>query len=241
MISRKIKLIAILGGILLMGIAVRQTVATHSNDDTQSNIRAITVKIWAEKEAIGSGVIWQTDQKRWRVVTNQHVIAAGKKSFVIQTADGKAYYAKLITPRSWAKLDLAALEFQPDLAYPTAKIDRLRQPQVGDAVVAAGFPRSTNGQSTALTIAKGTITHVLSKPLAEGYQVGYSNNVAKGMSGGPLLNQRGELVGINGIHSQPLWEAGEFYDDGTTVAEPLLSEIGQASWAIPVARLALAP
>jgi serine protease Do len=239
MISRKIQLTAILGGILLMGVAIRQTVATHSNDDAHSDIRAITVKIWAEKEAIGSGVIWQANQKTRRVVTNQHVIAAGKKSFVIQTADGKAYSATVITPKSWAKLDLAALEFQSDLAYPTAKIDRLKQPQVGDVVVAAGFPRSTTGQSATLTIAKGTITHVLSKPLAEGYQVGYSNNVAKGMSGGPLVNQRGELVGINGIHSQPLWEAGEFYDDGTTVPEPLLSQIGQASWAIPVARLAL--
>jgi serine protease Do len=238
MISRKIKLIAIIGAILLGGIVVRQTVATHFNEDADSGVRAITVKIWAEQQVIGSGVIWQADQKLRRVVTNQHVLSAGKNSFVIQTADGKLYPATVVTPKNWSKLDLAALQFTSELTYPTAKIDR-QKPQIGDVVVAAGFPRATSTQSGTLTIARGTITHILSKPLAEGYQVGYSNSVFKGMSGGPLVNQRGNLVGINGIHSQPLWEAAELYDDGTTVSEPLLSEIGRASWAIPVERLVM--
>jgi S1-C subfamily serine protease len=237
MISRKIKLLVIFSGLLLAGVAVRQTVATHLNDDANSNIRAITVKIFDEQGAIGSGFIWQATNNLKRVVTNQHVIAAGKKSFAIQTADGKVYAATVTTPPSWKNLDLAALEFESRLSYPIAKVDGVKRPQVGDAVIAAGFPSGTNRRPTTVVFATGTITHVLTKPLAEGYQVGYSSNVTKGMSGGPLVNQQGELIGINGIHSQPLWEAGVNYDDGSTVKEPLLSEISRASWAILAQRL----
>jgi serine protease Do len=258
MVSRKILLTVIGTSILLSVITVRQTViATHrsrsvfgeeSDDapkqsqqpvssqstDLSSRLQAITVKILAGRESIGSGTIWRSNNGSSQVITNSHVLIDQKQPLFIQTADGQVHSAKVVTPVHWDSLDLAKLQFQAKQNYPTAKIDRPSNLQVGSTVLAAGFPK--NGKST-LTIEKGAITHILDKPLAEGYQVGYSSLVTKGMSGGPLINQQGTLVGINGIHAQPLWDAAETFADGTVVDEPLLSEIGEASWAIPVYRL----
>jgi S1-C subfamily serine protease len=248
MVNRKILLTFMGTGILLALISFHQTViATHHSDDAlpppqktsqaldlNSRLQAITVKILAGQDSIGSGTIWRSNNGSSEVITNSHVLTAQKQPLFIQTADGQIHAAQVVTPVSWDSLDLAALQFQAKKNYPTAKIDRQANLQVGSAVLAAGFPK--NGKST-ISIEKGAITHILNKPLAEGYQVGYSSSVAKGMSGGPLINQQGTLVGINGIHAQPLWDSAETFADGTVVKEPLLSEIGEASWAIPVSHL----
>ncbi len=245
MANRKILLTLVGTGILLALITVRQAViATHRSDDApqliskpidlNSRLQAITVKILAGQNSIGSGTIWRSNNGSSQVITNSHVLVAQKQPLFIQTADGQVHPAQVVTPVNWDSLDLAKLQFQAKQNYPTAQIDRQTNLQVGSAVLAAGFPK--NGKST-ITIERGAITHILNKPLAEGYQVGYSSAVAKGMSGGPLINQQGSLVGINGIHAQPLWDADETFADGTVVDEPLLSEIGEASWAIPVYHL----
>ncbi len=257
MVSRKILLTCAGTGLLLALITVHQAITTHrarsvfseklvfgkesdaalqtnQPNDLNSRLQAITVKILAGRESIGSGTIWRSNNGSSQVITNSHVLVAQQQPLFIQTADGQIHPATVVTPVNWNSLDLAALQFQAKQNYPTAKIDRTANLQVGAAVLAAGFPQ--NGKST-LTIKEGAVTHILNKPLAEGYQVGYSSEVAKGMSGGPLINQQGSLVGINGIHSQPLWDAAETFADGTAVDEPLLSEIGEASWAIPVYRL----
>ena len=54
------------------------------------------------------------------------------------------------------------------------------------------------------------------------------------MSGGPLLNRRGEVVGINGIHAYPLWDATEYYADGSEPCAALQDFIARSSWGIPI-------
>jgi S1-C subfamily serine protease len=244
MVNKKILLTLTVVGISLEVITIRQTViAIHQSDDfshlqpavdLHNRLQAITVKILSGQDSIGSGTIWRSSNGNSQIITNSHVLVAQKQPLFIQTADGQVHPAKVVTPGNWDSLDLAKLQFQAEQNYPTAQVDRQANHQVGVAVLAAGF--SKNGKST-LSIEKGAITHILSKPLTEGYQVGYSSAVAKGMSGGPLIDQQGFLVGINGVHAQPLWDAAETFADGTMVGEPLLSEISEASWAIPVYRL----
>jgi serine protease DegQ len=80
----------------------------------------------------------------------------------------------------------------------------------------------------------GKISLIASKALEGGYQVGYSNNIEKGMSGGPVLNGKGEVIAVNGMHQEPLWGDPYIYQDGSKPKSSLFSMFSRSSWAIPM-------
>ncbi len=57
------------------------------------------------------------------------------------------------------------------------------------------------------------------------------------MSGGALLNSKGEVVAVNGIHAYPLLGRPYVYEDGTIPNEKLIDEMFHHSWGIPVNRI----
>ena len=144
--------------------------------------------------------------------------------------------------------DLAVLEFNSNNTYPTAKIGSSLSLEVGEPIYAAGFPRSElekisspfiskqpqNDEPDGFVLKSGRVAMILNQALEEGYQIGYTNNVQRGMSGGPLLNSQGEVVGINGKHAYPLWESPEIYQDGSQPCPALQDLITRSSLAIPI-------
>jgi serine protease Do len=200
----------------------------------------ITVKI-SGQDFLGSGIIFQQQNQKYLVLTNQHVLRGGKPPFKIQTPDGKTYQGEVVTTDTFPQDDLALLLFSSDrIKYETADIGDYAQLQPGELIFAAGFPANSELQLTQsntesnFTFTEGEVVIVLDKPLQEGYQIAYSNDVQKGMSGGPLLNQQGKLVGINGKHAYPLWEAPDLYEDNSQPCQPLQELITRSSLAIPV-------
>jgi S1-C subfamily serine protease len=206
--------------------------------DRRAHLRSITVKILADDRPIGSGAIVARQDGWYTAITNHHVLRSRPQPWQIETFDRKIYLAQSIATPAWADLDLALLKFRAvDAWYPIANIKRKARLQIGEAVVAGGFPLQPSGDlqpdAQGFVVSNGHIIQILGKPLLEGYQIGYTNPIYKGMSGGPLLNQRSELVGINGIHDRPLWSAPSTFADGTPVEGVLQSQIDELSWAIP--------
>ncbi|MEM8780978.1 MAG: trypsin-like peptidase domain-containing protein [Cyanobacteria bacterium P01_G01_bin.49] len=66
-----------------------------------------------------------------------------------------------------------------------------------------------------------------------GYQIGFTNPTEQGMSGGVLLNQRGQLVGLLG-KGNAIFSEAYFYQDGTSPDAALLQQMQEANFAIPV-------
>ncbi len=198
----------------------------------------ITIKILG-KNFLGSGFIIQQEGQKYTVITNQHVLRAGEAPYTIQTPDGKTYPAKVLTNLNSAAYDLAILEFEVEAdiyTYRTATVGNSLSLQVGEPIFAAGFAAEEVKVSaaTGFVFKKGRITVILDRALEEGYQIGYTNDVKKGMSGGPLLNSQGKVVGVNGKHAYPLWEAPDLYQDGSQPCPPLQELITRSSLAIPI-------
>ena len=188
----------------------------------------ITVKIFSENSQ-GSGILIEKQNGFYTVLTNEHVLEKTSKHTIL-TYDGETYEAEKLFDLNQDELgdDLAVLQFQSKQNYIVSRLNSA--PLKNDEpVFAAGFPSSTNE----LLFLDGKISLILDRPLKRGYQVGYFIDIEKGMSGGPLLNQHGEVVGINGKHSYPLFGDKEFYKDGSEVDKPL-ELLQQSSWAIPI-------
>ena len=137
---------------------------------------------------LGSGVI--VDAEKGYVLTNYHVIGGADEVEVV-LADKRKFETEWI--RSDPQTDLAILKIKPDhlVAAPLGSSDGM---EVGDWVLAIGSPRGFSQTVTAGIIsAKGRTTG------GRGYENFLQTDAAinKGNSGGPLVNMRGEVIGIN--------------------------------------------
>jgi Trypsin-like peptidase domain len=235
--------------------------AATQEQKLHKRLRSISIKILAHGKTIGSGALLTVateppsvdpsaavavkTQQVYTVVTNAHVIQAASAPFQLQTPDGQIYAAALVPPPTDQNRDLSILRFQSHDRYTTAKLAETGS-KIGDRVWSAGFPlvdagsapattpAATEQASSGLSIVKGQITQILPIAITGGYSLGSDRTIVKGMSGGPLINQAGELVGIDGVHANPLWDTPEVLEDGSTVSEALQEQINNASWAIPI-------
>ncbi|MBW4616501.1 MAG: serine protease [Desmonostoc vinosum HA7617-LM4] len=198
--------------------------------------QSITVKVMS-KEFLGSGILLRKQGSVYTVLTNAHVLQAGEPPYRIQVSNGRIYTAKLARSLNLGKNDLALLQFKSaDIVYTVATIGS--KAAVGQEVFVAGFPASEEGsEGKDFTFTPGKVSLVLPKPLEGGYQLGYTNAIANGMSGGPLLNRRGQVVGINGMQADPLWDVPSVFADGSKVDERLHKIIVRLSWAVPMDRV----
>ncbi len=199
--------------------------------------RQITVKILAQ-DFLGSGIILRKQGSVYQVITNNHVIDAGNPPYKIQTPDGKIHHATVkLDQADFAGDDLAVLEFTSTVDYAIAQLTETIKPQ--DRVFASGFPFSPNqsADSAKFILKTGQIVEVLAKPLEGGYQVGYTNDIEKGMSGGPVINEKGQVVAVNGMHAEPLWGDPYIYKDGSSPTRAEAEQMSHYSWGIPIFRL----
>lgn len=136
----------------------------------------------------GSGVI--IDAARGLVLTNNHVVGGGSAILVV-LQDKRQFQAELLGTSPQA--DLAVLRIPPEklVAAPLAATDSA---EVGDYVVAIGNPFGL-GQ----TVTAGIVS-ALGRGLTPQSGIGLIQTDAPinpGNSGGPLINMRGEVIGIN--------------------------------------------
>ncbi|HEU5119173.1 MAG TPA: trypsin-like peptidase domain-containing protein [Isosphaeraceae bacterium] len=142
--------------------------------------------------SIGSGVV--INKTRGFIVTNAHVVE-GADRISVRVAGSMDFPATLVG--SDPKTDLAVLQVSTPLET-EAKWADIQKVDVGDWVLAIGSPFTLERSVTA-----GIVSAVGRKNLRivgeEGYEDFIQTDAAinPGNSGGPLVNLRGEIVGIN--------------------------------------------
>jgi tetratricopeptide (TPR) repeat protein/S1-C subfamily serine protease len=250
---KSVALIATIGTILILPITYEISIATpkaisqqvtseKSDEQLETLARSITVKVLSGENR-GSGILIRKQDGVYTVLTNQHVIENGLP-YQIQTADGKIFQAKTVTGVNFDSNDMALLQFSASQNYAVASLGNLNTVDVGSPVYVAGFPLEPDSlDANGFVFQIGKISFVLPKPLEEGYRIGYTTNVEKGMSGGPIFNSQGQVIGINGIFAQALsFSYPYIYEDGTRPNDDLEARMRRSSWGVPVDKLAqLAP
>ena len=206
--------------------------------DLRQLAQQTTVRILGEN-ASGSGAIVGRVGQTYTVVTSWHVVAWGDR-YTIIAPDGRRY--RVAALRQLGNTDLAIARFRSGISYQVARISTA-SPVVGEPVFAAGFPMYQPG--TLITtfdqgirgfrFTAGEVSLLPPKSLSQGYRLGYTNDIAVGMSGGPIFNSQGLLIGINGrVKNRDPGFGVYAFEDGTEPAPEMLEQMVNSSWGIPI-------
>ncbi|MFN7201107.1 MAG: tetratricopeptide repeat protein [Aphanizomenon sp.] len=196
----------------------------------QALAKSITVKILT-KNGSASGTLIAKNGNNYTILTNDHVMNTGE-SYRIQTPDGKIYPATVIKekPPSLKNQDVALFQFQSTAEYTIATLGISAPIAVEQKIVAAGFV----SDSAQLVFTEGQISLLPDKSFQGGYHIGYNNKIQPGMSGGPILNYQGEVIGINAVHAYPISDKIYTYIDNSKPSAAERQQMRQYSWGVPI-------
>lgn len=146
-------------------------------------------------QSLGSGFIFMHDNKKL-VITNQHVIADAD-TIVVTANDGTTWSATVLG--SDDVLDVAVLSLEGDTSsLPSVTLGDSDSIEIGDWAIAIGSPLGLS-----YTVTMGIIS-ATGRDIEKPSGVGNFTNLIQtdaainpGNSGGPLVNARGEVIGIN--------------------------------------------
>ncbi len=177
-----------------------------------------------KNQSSGSGVIVS---EKGEVLTNHHVIDRATR-IRCQLTDGSSYHAKIVGKDKDLDLALLQLEAPADAAFPAAELSN-RTPDVGEVVLAMGAP-----WGLARSVSMGIIS--CNDRYLENcgdYTLWYQTDAAisPGNSGGPLVDTRGQVVGLN-------TRGNTRGAQGFTIPSPIILQVlpnlrkhGDAHWA----------
>jgi serine protease Do len=154
------------------------------------HVRPSVVQIRSGGRGNGTGVVWNTGGA---IITNDHVVAHAGGKIQVGLADGRTFDATVTAGAPELDLALLKIEAQDVIAVGAADSRTLR---VGELVFAVGHPW---GQPWVVTA--GIVSALGTVPTRNGEATYIRSDVrlAPGNSGGPLLNARGEVIGINAM------------------------------------------
>ncbi len=144
----------------------------------------------------GSGFIISGDGV---ILTNKHVVADTAAEYTVFTNDGKKYSAKVLTRDP--DIDIAVIKINAS-NLPTIKLGDSDSIQVGQTAIAIGNALGEFRNTVNVGIVSGLSRNITASGgnglIEKIYNVIQTDaSINPGNSGGPLLNLRGEIIGIN--------------------------------------------
>jgi Do/DeqQ family serine protease len=138
---------------------------------------------------LGSGVIFD---KRGLLLTNFHVVK-GADEIIVRLSDKKEYRGQLLGTDP--KTDLAVVRFTPDQTLVVATLGNSEALKVGEWAIAIGNPFGLD-QTVTVGVISATGRSEVGVATYENF-IQTDASINPGNSGGPLVNLKGEVIGIN--------------------------------------------
>jgi S1-C subfamily serine protease len=169
--------------------------------------------------SLGSGFVYDVSG---HIITNNHVVD-GSQKITVTFLDGTSYHAKVIGTDPFTDLAVISVDVNPSLLHPLPLGDSSNL-RVGDQVAAIGNPFGLSGSMTSGIVSQ--LGRLLSTPGTASFSIPdviqIDAAVNPGNSGGPLLNMKGQVVGVTtAIQSA----TGEFAGIGFAVPSNTISKI----------------
>ncbi|HNY35993.1 MAG TPA: trypsin-like peptidase domain-containing protein [Candidatus Pacearchaeota archaeon] len=152
-----------------------------------------------EKQQVGAGTGFIVSEDGL-VLTNKHVVSDDSAEYTVVMSDNKEYPAKVLAKDPVQ--DLAIIKIQSDTKFKALTLGSSSDIQIGQSVIAIG---NALGEFQN-TVSVGVISGLGRTVVASGETIGTETlediiqtdaAINKGNSGGPLLNLKGEVIGIN--------------------------------------------
>jgi serine protease Do len=178
-------------------------------------------------QSLGSGFVID---KEGYILTNRHVIDDADQisvTLATQRATDTPFEAKLVGKD--ARTDVALLKIEPKAALTTLALGDSDGTEPGDWVMAIGNPFGLGGNSVTVGVVsyKGRPLQLGAGQFTPTEMIQTDASINPGNSGGPLLNTRGEVIGINTmiITNGPQQSSGVGFAVPINVAKDILAQL----------------
>ena len=167
---------------------------------------------------VGSGFVYDN---LGHIITNAHVVDGADKA-TVTFLDGSQYNAEIIGEDKFTDIAVIKVSEKPRLLHPL-EIGDSSLLQVGEQVAAIGNPFGLSGSMTSGIVSQiGRLIAAQDSGFSIPDVIQTDAAINPGNSGGPLLNMRGQVIGINtAIQSM----SGEFIGIGFAVPSNTVSKI----------------
>ena len=197
-------------GVTIASVAVLiLPVALQGNSDARAqiaqtlapeevNLRAKQIIVRIDGASLGSGSLIDRSDNIYTVLTNWHVVQ-DTGDYTIQTVDGRKHQIDPDSIRRLPGLDLAVVEFTSQQNYQVAELGDSSNLSEGQNVYFAGYPGELREEDNRYyRFFTANLVGILPKSTENGYSLIYNGEAFPGMSGGPVFNKSGLMIGVHG-------------------------------------------
>jgi len=170
----------------------------------------------------GAGSGWIID-KDGIIVTNNHVVEGAKK-VTVELNDGRIFEADPKNIHTDPLTDLAVIKINAT-NLPAASVGDSTQLRVGDWVVAIGNPLGQGIRAKEGTVSGLKVSLDVDQGQTLGDLIETSAAINPGNSGGPLVNMKGEVIGITSAKIAGVGVEGMGYAISTKTAIPIIEQL----------------
>jgi WD40 repeat protein len=182
----------------------RLLVAALTPGQIRERAARFVVRIDGGGRGNGTGFIINKTGNTYTVLTNEHVVRSSNGQS-LTTGDGKTHSFNASNVRVFSGIDLAEITFTSDATYEVAKLKEGLSLELGTTIYCYGwnaiqrpiYPvRAPRWES-------GTLRQTLPvENSLNGYSLVFNFSVVPGLSGSPVLDENGEVIGVYGLSEE---------------------------------------